>query len=111
MNPCRKCGGCCSPVIVSEDLEGIDAANAPAGWIKKHWQSAGEREGYFGYWCDLFDFETHLCKDYKNRPAVCRDYPFYGRDIAQDNIADDCGYAITMQKSDGARGRNAAVMP
>jgi Fe-S-cluster containining protein len=38
----------------------------------------GQLSETFYFRCRHFDRETRRCTDYENRPAMCRDYPWYG---------------------------------
>lgn len=41
---------------------------------------AASGELRYEYSCPRFDASERRCTDYANRPAVCRNFPFYGRD-------------------------------
>jgi Fe-S-cluster containining protein len=52
-----------------------------APWLrgKKHRDgSTGVLSDPFFFRCIHFDRETRRCTDYENRPAMCRNYPWYG---------------------------------
>ena len=42
---------------------------------------------------DCFDFETHLCTVYEQRPQVCSGYPYYGGDALPREVHDGCAHA------------------
>jgi Fe-S-cluster containining protein len=39
-----------------------------------HMKIDGKRHSGFGFSCSRFDKDTHLCKDFANRPDMCRTY-------------------------------------
>ena len=60
--------------------------------------------------CDAFDPATRLCTAQENRPPVCRDYPWYGKDPAGSGsgplLYRECSYLADVapdQRPDGAR--------
>jgi len=103
---CIKCGDCCeflaagfTPDEIKDDPDFHDR-----DFILKHWIPAGRPEkkpnplmsdrafeGFIWYRCDLFDPETRLCKDYENRPNMCRDCPGSGF-MPKDIISARCGF-------------------
>ncbi len=52
------------------------------------------------YWeCPNFDYSSRRCLDYENRPPVCRNFPWYGRDPDDPGAGSlrafpRCGYRI-----------------
>lgn len=54
-------------------------AFALAPWLRGRMQREGDRlVPSFYFRCRHFDPDTRRCTDYDNRPAMCRDYPWYG---------------------------------
>lgn len=53
-----------------------------------------------GLWeCPNFDYSSRRCRDYGNRPPVCRNFPWYGRDPDDPGAVSllglpRCGYRI-----------------
>lgn len=58
-----------------------------------------DREGQQLYTCTHFDPDTGLCTIYDGRPAMCRDYPSYGR---PGDACYMCGYCQTPAAADPA---------
>ncbi len=63
---CQRCGECCKGIIVSKEKSISVVENG------KHV-------------CRLFDGSAKTCRDYENRPFICRIYPFV---IGLDNIVE-----------------------
>jgi Fe-S-cluster containining protein len=75
-------------------------------YIKKHWKIIPRALGLErAYWldpddeflffeCENFDTEANRCKDYENRPWICREFPYYDHEILDDRVKlpDGCAY-------------------
>lgn len=102
---CIKCGDCCEFIATGFMLD--EVINNPdfseRDFILEHWTPVEPPkenrnplmsnkcfDGFMWYGCDLFDSETRLCKDYENRPQICRGYPNYHK--PKDLISARCGY-------------------
>jgi Fe-S-cluster containining protein len=61
----------------------------------KHWLKNKERKHYF-YKCKKFDDKKNKCLIHKNKPDICKDYPFYGKDKRKYSkysfYTENCGY-------------------
>lgn len=83
-----KCGGhCCrgfflpmSPIEIDFDLKRLALGKANK-W--KEIDKIGKIVIYKGFYnrgnrydCRNLDLKTGLCKDYENRPTMCREYPY-----------------------------------
>lgn len=46
------------------------------------WVTSKDGKSYWRwfYRCPVFDDQTRMCGDHTNRPALCRRYPWYGRE-------------------------------
>ncbi len=109
MTECARCGDCCvriQPNTGPETWEKSAAAGDPrddanwpqwlsAGWVDrvkaaKHYESACFVSTFWSanpdgtYKCDAFDADTRLCTAHEQRPPICRDFPWYGRDPLED---------------------------
>ncbi len=104
---CIKCGDCCECLAAGFTLD--EVRNNPGfperDFILKHLTPAEKPkqkknplmsdrafDGFFWWHCDLFDAETRLCKDHKNRPDMCRAYPSIHKN--EDLISERCGYVF-----------------
>ena len=103
---CIKCGDCCEFIGLGATLDEIRAdPNFPdRDFILQHWTptKAPKKkpnplmsdkcfDGYYWYKCDLFDSKERLCRDYKNRPEICKDCPGKNRK-PESLISVRCGY-------------------
>lgn len=80
---CREPGKCCKRLmlggVTQEKFPTLkDAREIAANWP---FEPAGLPfypmrvvEGYWLFTCGRFDWDTGRCKDYENRPALCRNY-------------------------------------
>lgn len=121
----------------TEALEGVPDPGTDEGWEHwlKHGYAASDREravcrfdpaGRYrtdvdfiaAHWapiddktvaCDAYDPETALCTAHENRPPVCRDYPWYGREPSEDTRTDldpHCSYLADLppdKRPEGSR--------
>lgn len=78
---------------------------ADADFVAAHWT-----ENCDGYWtCDAYDPEHGVCTAHDDRPPLCRDYPWYGRQPGADDAATlyrQCSYLADLppdQRPDSAR--------
>lgn len=64
-------------------------------------QNSPPHAGNTFYTCDWYNQETKLCKHYNDRPPICRDYPFYGKQLTIDEkwYTPDCGYIEDVGKT------------
>jgi Fe-S-cluster containining protein len=104
MTECNRCGDCCesiwlnttktrmrqSMVAVDPDIdpdvwiaigwtvESARRARENAKFLLQHWHRSSGGGKNIRWSCDAFNSETRLCEAHDERPAVCRDYPWYG---------------------------------
>jgi len=103
---CIQCGDCCEKIALGLTLDQIKAkSDVPdKNFILEHWTPAEKPiakrnalmsdkqfNGYYWYTCDLFDTKTRKCKDWENRPAICRNYPSR-RHTNETLISSNCGF-------------------
>ena len=96
---CKRCGQCCQLIGLGHEsawdgtrkrLEELVAEGQPdAKFMLVHWHYCW---GTGSYWCDCFDFETHLCTVHETRPYVCAGYPFYGDFSSQPIVHSGCAF-------------------
>lgn len=60
-----------------------------AVFIDQHWHGGRPAgHGVTDHWsCDRFDPATRLCLAHDDRPPICRDFPWYGREPSADEGA------------------------
>ena len=102
---CIKCGDCCEAIALGATIEQIkaDARFLSRDFILEHWTPCEPPKqklnplmndkcfnGFIWYECDLFDSETRVCKDHKNKPAICKEYP--GGRKSESLISARCGF-------------------
>ncbi len=96
---CGGCARCCEEpaIAVGRLVYFVPPLRALFLW----WQRAvngflykrDERRGYaFLFSCTHFDETTRRCRDYDNRPGICRDYPRMLLEGADPQLFDGCGY-------------------
>ncbi len=56
----------------------------------------------YHYFCDYWDANSRKCKNYENRPRVCRDYPFYGSSDLKCNF-NNCTYKYKIIKKNNIK--------
>jgi len=78
---CNKCGDCCRHETLPARIQAYEKAGIPYKIINVN--------------CGCFDTETGLCKNYKNRPSDCRDFPLRPVDIL---VLPRCGYFFIAVK-------------
>ena len=96
---CNRCGKCCESIGVREDAHYflwhriIEASEGKeegdSAFISKHW-----RQGPDGYYtCAKYDRSRNLCGAHDDRPDVCSDYPWYGREPKpMESMNSQCSY-------------------
>ena len=86
----KGCGKCCK-VITMTGQSKLNWRKQDAEWSLKHLKRIRKKDaikirpilakvswkGLQYYKCNLFDYKTNKCKDYKRRPYMCRYFPFY----------------------------------
>lgn len=93
MTECSRCGDCCDPVTLSTIMYQALYDENPDIIVKMDEKNQYTREFAQKYWhlvartdktmlikCDFFDKTNRLCTAYEKRPAICSDYPWYGKD-------------------------------
>jgi Fe-S-cluster containining protein len=69
--------------------------------INPHIVDETTREGHSYYTCDAYDKETKLCTAHDDRPAICRDFPWYGKSVNPYNLKSfpRCSYWRDLPRS------------
>ncbi len=86
-----ECGDCCTWIGIRKPLDQLADECGPSAdidFMLKHWTSTklppvdvnpvvlAMRTKYKNWYkCDLYDSETRKCKDFENRPKLCRGCP------------------------------------
>ena len=98
---CKMCGKCCQNIYVRheksiiktrEEFENIKKIDSYSFY--QHIEVVGQDDFGLIFTCSKFDTEKKLCKDHKNRPSICRNYPSEKIFSFGAQLQDDCGYAF-----------------
>lgn len=122
---CARCGDCCNPVKIEFGTwvravgygRRYGAGNiadddrgywADAVFLASRCRPVGVRDDQVLLECANWDGEHSRCRDYENRPPVCRNFPWYGREPGDENtmIESRCSYLLDVppdQRSEGSR--------
>ena len=93
------CGCCCENIYVRHGRKVIETEEEFKK-IKenddyifyKHISPIGKDDFGLIFECNKFDKEKRLCKDHKNRPSICRNYPSEEIFKMGAQLKDECGY-------------------
>lgn len=103
---CAQCGCCCENIYVRHDSRVINSVEEFEN-IKKedsysfyhHISVVGKDEFGLLFSCDKFDKEKRICKDHKNRPSICRNYPSEEIFSFGAHLQEKCGYSFVPIES------------
>ena len=96
---CAKCGACCENIYVrhngkiiktQEKFENIKKTDSYSFY--HHISIISKDEFGLIFECNKFDKEKRICKNHKNRPAICRNYPSEEIFSFGAQLQDKCGY-------------------
>lgn len=96
---CSMCGACCENIYVrhenkiiktTEEFKKIKTNDNYSFY--QHITPIDQDDFGLIFTCDKFDKEKKLCKDHKNRPPICRNYPSEEIFKMGAQLKDDCGY-------------------
>lgn len=100
---CNGCGDCCAAVTLSKAnaeavLDRIDGDGPNMSFIREHWTITREMaDGGWELACDRFDPDARRCTAYDERPPICRDYPWYGREPGSHTaLLPRCGFWLDV---------------
>jgi Fe-S-cluster containining protein len=108
---CNQCGVCCNPITTQWLKKDITDDSYTHKFIRKHWKRISkkkvaaklnkidrrDKKGNYYYECSKFDKKANKCTAYNERPNVCKNYPFYGKDTLPDDFiydSGDCGFNL-----------------
>ena len=111
----KGCGECCKVVVLTgqskkkwrKDCENgkwylanlTRITRAEAEKISPYLQNS-KGKGICFFKCKQFDYKTNSCKDYKNRPYMCKYFPFYGKPVIDVQAAPTfCYFANQLMKA------------
>jgi Fe-S-cluster containining protein len=127
INYCKKCGSCCQAIWLRYSIKDIREilkkypSNLDAIFILKNWERISYKDAlkinsrikifkknykksYF-YICNKYDKINKKCTIHDNKPRICKDYPFYGKNKIPLGLVfynDKCGFnnnkLIELQK-------------
>lgn len=98
MSGCAKCGDCCEEIWIAYSKAGLErelasgelsSKNAESmRFVLKHWTRIPRNRlsrnnvapGGFYYTCDRFDAVERTCTAHEDRPPICQDFPWYGKE-------------------------------
>ncbi|MBQ8635675.1 YkgJ family cysteine cluster protein, partial [bacterium] len=98
---CLKCGCCCENIYVrhngdviktQEEFENIK--NNDSYSFYHHISVIGKDDFGLIFECNKFDKEKRICKDHKNRPSICRNYPSEEIFSFGAQLQDKCGFSF-----------------
>ncbi|MBQ4646844.1 MAG: YkgJ family cysteine cluster protein [Candidatus Gastranaerophilales bacterium] len=99
LGKCAQCGCCCENIYVrhhgkviqnEEEFEKIKKSDNYSFY--KHISIIKKDDFGLVFSCDKFDKEKRLCKDHKNRPSICKNYPSEEIFSFGAQLQDKCGY-------------------
>lgn len=96
---CAQCGACCRNIYVrhnnsviktKEEFEKIKKNDNYSFY--QHIEVIGSDDFGLIFACQKYDKEKRLCKDHKNRPSICRNYPSEEIFSFGAQLQEKCGY-------------------
>lgn len=96
---CNMCGACCENIYVrhngkviktKEEFEKIKKEDNYSFY--QHISIINQDDFGLVFECNKFDREKKLCKDHKNRPSICRNYPSEEIFSFGAQLQDNCGF-------------------
>lgn len=106
LGKCNKCGACCENIYVrhngkviktQEEFEKIKKEDSYSFY--QHISIINKDDFGLVFECNKFDKEKRLCKDHKNRPSICRNYPSEEIFSFGAQLQDKCGFSFTPIES------------
>ncbi len=98
---CKQCGRCCANIyvrhgkdIIKEESEFENIKKTDDYSFYQHIEVIGKDDFGLIFECKKFDKEKKLCKDHKNRPPICRNYPSEEIFKMGAQLQSDCGYSF-----------------
>lgn len=103
---CNMCGCCCENIyvrhngkVIFEEKEFDEIKRTDSYSFYHHISVIGKDDFGLIFSCDKFDKEKRLCKDHKNRPSICRNYPSEEIFSFGASLQQDCGFTFTPIES------------
>ena len=96
---CLRCGACCRNIYVrhnqniiktKEEFQNIKQNDSYSFY--QHIEIVGQDDFGLIFSCRKYDTEKKLCKDHKNRPSICKNYPSEEIFSFGAQLQDNCGY-------------------
>ena len=96
---CAQCGCCCENIYVrhqgkviqtQEEFEEIKKNDSYSFY--RHISVINKDDFGLVFSCNKFDKEQRLCKDHKNRPSICKNYPSEEIFSFGAQLQNECGY-------------------
>ncbi len=103
---CNRCGCCCENIYVRHNSKVISSTeefekikNEDSYSFYQHISVVGKDDFGLLFSCDKFDKEKRICKDHKNRPSICRNYPSEEIFSFGARLQEKCGYSFEPVES------------
>lgn len=103
---CNMCGACCENIyvrhnghIIKDEAEFKEIQEKDSYIFYKHIDIISKDDFGLIFSCQKFDKEKKLCKDHKNRPPICRNYPSEEIFSFGAMLEEDCGYHFSPIES------------
>jgi Fe-S-cluster containining protein len=119
---CNKCGMCCRVICLNGsmfDFLRLNTLNGDTGFIINNFRMITREEAlkinpylenwfknttnkYYTYKCKQFDEKKKLCLIHKNKPYMCKGYPYYDKTdkrlFKEDAYTENCGYIFKAKR-------------
>ena len=101
LGKCALCGCCCENIyvrhngkVILDENEFKKIQETDSYSFYKHITIIGKDDFGLIFSCDKFDKEKRLCKDHKNRPSICKNYPSEEIFSFGAQLQDKCGFSF-----------------
>ncbi len=96
---CQGCASCCEQpaIVVDRFVWFVPLVRSAFLWWQRVvngfvFQKADRESRVFFFSCLHFDATIRRCRDYENRPGLCRDYPRLQLESVDPALFDGCGF-------------------
>nr|WP_320114876.1 YkgJ family cysteine cluster protein [uncultured Desulfuromonas sp.] len=109
---CRQCGACCRRLQLEQGRRWLRSPRAFKRLVRDHpefdrFEICGrDSQGLLVFNCTLLGADNR-CRDYDNRPQLCRDFPHKGIFFCGGALPPGCGYSLSEGISFDTHLRNA----
>lgn len=113
---CAGCGDCCEQIWMYSGFDPERETENTADqqtlkFIKENWQLEETAESGWTRWsCQKWDAGTRLCNAHEERPPICSQYPFYGREPDAKQITNlRCSYLLDVKPEARPKGARPLI--